>query len=446
MFKNYFRHILLTLFLIFSLISVCSVDASGEGRSYVVATPTFDDVPLDYSESLGGISYHLYPYIQALYNAGMTSGTSTNPPLYSPTMILNRAMAAVFMLRANFGNSYMPPGPPYTTFAADDWSLNDWAQPWAQGMWNAHLTAGCQTTPLKYCPDQTLPRVQAVIFALHMKYDYFDGGGNLVSYTPPPATGTVFADLWDTSHYGTKWAEKAYSDGLLPACGTWNGKPLFCPDDPVDRAWAAYMIVKAKSLPLPPEPPPAGVSILTNHSYYVDAINYLHIVGEVMNNTDDNLRFVKITADFFNNSGQILDTDFTYIWLDNLPSRDKTCFDLALPAPGGWSYYQFEPLHYWTDGVPLPNLAVTDHHGSYNSTFGWYEIIGQVRNDEATVVEYVMPVGTAYNGSGTVVGCDFTFVNTTDLNPGQISAFKMTFLGRDFSDVISYRLQVDGNQ
>jgi hypothetical protein len=207
----------------------------------------FNDVPLDYSETLGGVEYLLYPYIQALYEAGLTAGTSANPPLYSPTMILNRAMAAVFMLRGSFGNGYAPPDPPWNTFLADDWSLNSWAQGWAEGMWNAGLTAGCQSNPLKYCPDQTLPRVQAVIFGLHMKYDYFSQG-NLVSYTPPPATGTVFADLTDPGFYGTAWAEQAYRDGLLPICGSQGGKPLFCPNDPVNRAWAAYLIVQAKGL------------------------------------------------------------------------------------------------------------------------------------------------------------------------------------------------------
>jgi hypothetical protein len=211
---------------------------------------TFDDVPFDYSESLGGVTYFLHDYIQALYNNGMTAGTSTNPPLFSPNLNLNRAMAAVFMLRAYFGESYVTPDPPYDTFAADDWTQNDWAKPWAQGMWDEQLTAGCQTDPLKYCPDQTLPRVQAIIFGLHMKYDYYDGD-NLVVYEPPPATGTVFADMTDVNYYGTKWAEAAYADGLLPTCGESGGKPLFCPEDPVDRAWAAYMIVQAKGLSLP---------------------------------------------------------------------------------------------------------------------------------------------------------------------------------------------------
>jgi len=212
---------------------------------------TFDDVPFDYSESLGGVTYFLHDHIQALFDNGIAAGTSTEPPLYSPTLNLDRSMAAVFMLRAHFGTSYTPPGEPYDAFGADDWSNNSWARPWAEGMWDEQLTAGCQTNPLKYCPDQTLPRVQAIIFGLHMKYDYYDGGGNLVVYEPPPATGDVFADMTDVNYYGTKWAEAAYTDGLLPICGESAGKPLFCPEDPVDRAWAAYMIVQAKGLALP---------------------------------------------------------------------------------------------------------------------------------------------------------------------------------------------------
>ena len=190
---------------------------------------------------------------------------------------------------------------------------------------------------------------------------------------------------------------------------------------------------------------PSGVHILSNYSFYVDSIDYLHIVGEVQNNTANHLRFVKITANIFSGGGQLLATDFTYIYLDNLPAGDRTCFHILLEEPAGWSYYEFEAPTYWTDGEPLPNLTVLNDSGSYNSTFGWYEIIGQVRNDHGTRVEYVSSVGTVYNASGVVVGCDFTYVNSTHLDPGQTSSFEMTFSGRDYADVTSYRLQVDGN-
>lgn len=73
-----------------------------------------------------------------------------------------------------------------------------------------------------------------------------------MNYVPPDPPGDLFADNWPASeNWGLKWAEQAYRDGLLPACGTQGGKPLFCPLTPVSRDWGAYLIVVAKNLPLP---------------------------------------------------------------------------------------------------------------------------------------------------------------------------------------------------
>lgn len=191
---------------------------------------------------------------------------------------------------------------------------------------------------------------------------------------------------------------------------------------------------------------PSGVYILPNHTYYIDSIDSLWIVGEVWNNTLNYLTFVKISANLFNSYGQLIDTDYTYTWLDNLPPGEKTCFDILFSDnPPGWTYYEFEAPTYWTDGEPLPNITVYNVSGSYDPTYGWYEIIGQARNDQGVRVEYVSPVSTLYNSGGKVIGCDFSFVNSTHLDPGQISAFELLFSGRDYSDASSYRIQVDGN-
>jgi len=197
--------------------------------------PTFSDVPF---------THPLHDYIQALWDAGFTAGCSIDPLLFCPDTVMDRAQSAVFMLRGQLGSGYVPPPEPWDTFA-DDWNPSDiaWAEKWAEGMWVEGLTAGCQVDPLMYCPRKELPRVEASVFGLRMKYG--------MEYIPPDASGTLFADMTDVIYWGTKWAEQAYLDGLLPECGTQDGKPLFCPDDPLDRGWGAYLIVIAKDLPLP---------------------------------------------------------------------------------------------------------------------------------------------------------------------------------------------------
>ena len=70
---------------------------------------------------------------------------------------------------------------------------------------------------------------------------------NGIAYQPPPAQG-IFIDV-DLSDWYADWAEASFNEGLLPACST---DPLaFCPEDSLDRAWAAYMMIQAKSIPVP---------------------------------------------------------------------------------------------------------------------------------------------------------------------------------------------------
>jgi uncharacterized protein YjiK len=193
-------------------------------------TPTFADVPS---------SHPYFEYIEALYAAGLTAGCSTTPLSYCPSTYMDRAQMAVFTLRGEFGVGYEPPSVLAHRFS-DNWALGSWAEKWAEGMYNASFTAGCTTSPLQYCPWQHILREQAAVFALRLKY------GN--SYSPPPATGIVFADMTNTGHYATRWAEQAYADGLIPSCGMSGGKPLFCPAGPVDRGLGAYIVAKAKNL------------------------------------------------------------------------------------------------------------------------------------------------------------------------------------------------------
>jgi hypothetical protein len=125
----------------------------------------------------------------------------------------------------------------------DDWTKGPWAEPWAEGMKKEGFSAGCLTNPPKYCPWDQIPREQAVIFALKLKYGQF--------YTPPPASGTVFDDMTDPSYYATAWAERAYKEGIIPNCYHFNDVTSFCPKDLVSRGLAAHMIVRARNLSMP---------------------------------------------------------------------------------------------------------------------------------------------------------------------------------------------------
>jgi hypothetical protein len=242
-----------------TLYHVRSYATNAAGTSYgadvTFNTHIFVDVPIGYSQTLGGVSYPLGLYIVSLYNAGYTAGCQTpgNPLSYCPTRTFRRDESAVFMLRGLLGGTYGTTEgeqlPPALGNIFDDMKdVAYWGTAWAESMYDHGLTSGCWSSPLRFCPADQLPRDQASVFALRLIYgpNYGKPG-----YPGPTATGTVFADMTDTGYWGTAWAEKAYAEGLLPNCGIQDGKPLFCSSTLVDRAWAAYMVVKANNLPMP---------------------------------------------------------------------------------------------------------------------------------------------------------------------------------------------------
>jgi uncharacterized repeat protein (TIGR02543 family) len=203
-----------------------------------IETATFSDVPFDHPR---------WAYIQALYDAGFTSGcqASGEPLKYCPNQTMLREESAVFMLRAIKGTSYTPSAATGKVFT-DMTDTAYWSTPWAEAMYKEGLTAGCQypaDSPLMFCQWTNFTREMGAVFGLRIK--------NGIDYDPGTASGTVFGDLTDITWWSTAWAEDVYDQNLLPACGTdGSGKPLFCASNPLDRSWSAYMIAKALNLPL----------------------------------------------------------------------------------------------------------------------------------------------------------------------------------------------------
>lgn len=195
---------------------------------------TFADVPF---------SHPYFNAIEVLYANGYTGGCATSPSLlFCPDTVMDRAQSAVFMLRGNFGSSYLPVTP--THFFKDNWASALWAEGWAESMYLEGLTGGCALSPLKFCPSDQLTNVQAAVFGVRLKHG--------MSFIPPAPSGTVFADMTDVNFWGLSWAEQAFADGLIPSCGTGTGgKPLFCPNALVSRGFGASIIVKAKNLVMP---------------------------------------------------------------------------------------------------------------------------------------------------------------------------------------------------
>lgn len=183
--------------------------------------PRFLDVPLGYWAAA---------WIDKLVNDGVSAGCG--PRAFCPETAVSRAQAAVFLLRAKDGSSYTPPPATGTVFS--DVPESAFAAAWIEAIAAAGITAGCGGG--NFCPGADVTRAQMAALLLRAK--------NGSSYTPPPASGTVFFDVPATA-FAASWIEAIAAAGITGGCGGGN----YCPEGVVSRAQAAVFLVKAFNLP-----------------------------------------------------------------------------------------------------------------------------------------------------------------------------------------------------
>lgn len=106
------------------------------------------------------------------------------------------------------------------------------------------ITSGCGEG--NFCPDSAATRAQAAVFLLRSK----EGG----AYVPPPATGTVFADVPQNA-FAAAWIEELYRRGITLGCGGGN----YCGSDPVTRAQLAILLLRTKYGSTYMPPPATGL-------------------------------------------------------------------------------------------------------------------------------------------------------------------------------------------
>ena len=193
--------------------------------------PSFVDVPFEHWAN---------PYVEAIYLSGFVVGCETTPARkFCPQEPLTRASAAVFVVRGVHGAGYLPPLPSEPIFA--DVPLSAWFAKWAHQLWLDGFTAGCATSPLRFCPDAPHTRAEATVFFVRLKLGK--------DYQPPEPSQAVYADVALGAWYA-KWVYAARAEGLTEGCEDLanQGDGLFRPLAEITRAEAACMMARAKGL------------------------------------------------------------------------------------------------------------------------------------------------------------------------------------------------------
>ena len=99
-------------------------------------------------------------WIEELSGLGITAGCNGGAG-YCPGATVTRDQMAVFLLKSKYGSSHVPPA---ATSIFSDVATADPFEPWIMELYNLGVTAGCATSPLRYCPTDPNTRGQMAVF------------------------------------------------------------------------------------------------------------------------------------------------------------------------------------------------------------------------------------------------------------------------------------------
>lgn len=213
-------------------ITLSAISQGASGLTVTVTSPSrpsFVDVPATHPN---------YNDIETIYWHRVTLGCLASPLTYCVSGTVSRAEMAVFIERAKRGAAFAGTATG-TKFA--DVPAGHWAGGFIEQLLADGITAGCATSPNRFCPDNKVTRAEMAIFLMRARYGS--------TFNPGTATGTVFSDVAKT-YWAAAWIERAYQYSMMTSCGT--GPLRFCPDALVTRAEMATLLTKSFALASPP--------------------------------------------------------------------------------------------------------------------------------------------------------------------------------------------------
>jgi len=152
-----------------------------------------------------------------------------------------------------------------------------------------------------------------------------------------------------------------------------------------------------------------GIPILSSTSW-TDAWGYVHVAGEVLNNTAESRRWIEIDATFLNTAGTTVGSAVGYADIPTLAPWVRSPFEIVARKPTGWASTRLRICTPTSTGGCLPGQVAVAGPGGLSvtpsSTFvdsqGHRHYAGSVRNGRMAPSLLTQAVVTAYDSYGNV--------------------------------------------
>lgn len=180
---------------------------------------------------------------------------------------------------------------------------------------------------------------------------------------------------------------------------------------------------------------------------YIDSLGYYNVVGEVQNIGDQAVRYVKVSATFYDSVDTVVGTSFTFSRVDVLLVGRKSPFRIILLDTSQSlkiDHYSLNVDFVLTTSLPI-GLEILSH-SSYIDSIGYMHIVGEVENIATGKATYVKVIATCYDEADKVVDVSFTFSNPSDIEAGQKAPFEILIMSEKVETVASYELTAESMQ
>ena len=161
-----------------------------------------------------------------------------------------------------------------------------------------------------------------------------------------------------------------------------------------------------------------------NNVGFVSQLGNYHVIGEIVNNQNQAIKFVQILGQLYDSQDRALDTSTTFSEIDVIPPYGKSVYEIIFSGDGT-VVDSFSILVDWQNAEEPPQkLEILNPELKLERT-GNFKITGSVKNNADSTANFVKIVGAVYDKNGELNGHQFTFTEFTDIYPDTTSDFEL---------------------
>lgn len=168
----------------------------------------------------------------------------------------------------------------------------------------------------------------------------------------------------------------------------------------------------------------SGLAVLSSSSW-TDVSGMLHINGEVLNNTADKYRLVRVEAKYYDSADNLLATEARFANVNVMTGRTRSPFRISIPRPDDFARYELTIAGQLTSDVAIGRLRVTSTSSGTNSAGPWWR--GKMVNDNGFQVRWTETLTTLYDRWGSVMNTSRDWANPQTIPAGGSSSYAVQF-------------------